>query len=379
MKIALVIDNFSPTKGGGEGYAAHFAQLLMEHGHEVHIFTRSGGNVIPPLILHSVPSIRGSELVQVLSFGYYSRKMLQRASFDIIQGFGKSSWYMDVFRPGGGVHRAYLQQNFLSMDNRYYRNYRRLLRAISLKDLIFGTIERYQYEQWGIKRIIINSELAKGHIERFYQYPSDQIRVIFNGVDLKKFQPKNDKRKAISRDNDLILLFVAHNFRLKGLACLINALGALIKAEPRLKVKLIIAGRGKRYPYLKQAQQLGCADKLVFLGQVEEMALWYQSADILIHPTFYDPNANVCWEAAACGLPIITTHFNGFSELMANGLEDYILPDPRDTIKLKDIILSLSSPAQRIEVGEKVRTLVEKYPLERNYQEIIQVYQEIAG
>jgi len=379
MKIALVIDNFSPAKGGGEGYAAHFARELAQHGHEVHIFTYAWDTSLTPLPLtfHRVPTFKGLELFRVLSFGYYCQKMLREHSFDIIQGFGKSCWRMDVYRPGGGVHRAYLQQNLLSLENPYYRYYRRILRAASLKDLVFLAIERYQYRQESIKRIIVNSGLVKSHVEGFYRCPAERIRVVFNGVDLERFHPIPKQRPEVAQRKEVVLLFVANNFRLKGLPCLIKALGTLAKARPTLNFKLLIAGRGKKELYLKQARRAGCVDKMLFLGQVEDMPQLYHSADILIHPTFYDPSANVCWEAAASGLPIITTIYNGFSELMADGLEDYILPDPRDINRFKDTICSLLEPAVRKVVSEKVRALAEKYPFEYNYQKVIQIYQEV--
>lgn len=379
MKIALVIDNFSPVKGGGESYAVHFAKELVQHGHEVHIFTRFWDTPFSPRLLafHRVPTFKGSELFRVLSFGYYCQRLLKEHSFDIIQGFGKGCWHMDVYRPGGGVHRAYLQQNLLSMEKPYYRFYQRLLRATSLKDLVLLAIEKYQYKQGGIKRIIVNSQLVKGHIAEFYQYPAERTRVIYNGVDSERFHPIYKKQPGGDRSKELILLFVANNFRLKGLSCLIKALGALAKAEPGLKFKALIAGRGKKHIYLQQARNAGCIDKMVFLGAVEDMPQLYHSADIVIHPTFYDPNANVCWETAASGLPIVTTRYNGFSELMADGLEDYILSDPRDTIRFKDIIWKLLAPEIREEVGEKLRALAEKYPFEYNYQKVIQIYQEV--
>jgi len=380
MKIALVIDNFSPVKGGGETYAWNLARLLSSHGHQVHVYTSTVPRHPLPvnITIHQVPTIGRSELLRVLSFGYNSRRLLRNNRFDIIQGFGKSCWYMDVFRPGGGIHRAYLQQNLLSLETPFYRLYRQLLRKTSLKDWIFLAIERFQYEGAGLKQVITNSHLTKGDLLRFYPYPANHIGVIYNGVDPTRFYPgRGERRKGGERS--LSLLFVAHNFRLKGLSCLIKALSAVMTAEPRINLRLFIAGRGRQTPYIRYAQQLGCADRLVFLGPVADMPSCYRAADILVHPTFYDPSANVCWEAAASGLPVITTNFNGFSELMGEGLEEYVLPDPRDTDRLRDAILKLLEEDRRREIGERLRTIVGQYTLERNYQEVMEVYRQVLA
>ena len=42
---------------------------------------------------------------------------------------------------------------------------------------------------------------------------------------------------------------------------------------------------------------------------------YYAAADLYVHPTFYDPCSLVVLEAAACGLPIITSRYNGAAEL----------------------------------------------------------------
>lgn len=136
MKVALTIDSFSPSHGGGEGYAVNLAQYLVRWGHEVHIFARSGESGELPISFHRVPVWKGSELVRVLSFALNCQRQLRGQGFDIVQGFGKT-WTMNVFRPGGGVHRAWFQQNLRSMEGLAYRAYKRGERLLTLKDLVF--------------------------------------------------------------------------------------------------------------------------------------------------------------------------------------------------------------------------------------------------
>ena len=48
-----------------------------------------------------------------------------------------------------------------------------------------------------------------------------------------------------------------------------------------------------------------------FLGHRADPKDAYFAADFLVHPTFYDPCSLVALEALACGLPVITTRYNG--------------------------------------------------------------------
>ena len=64
------------------------------------------------------------------------------------------------------------------------------------------------------------------------------------------------------------------------------------------------------------AARLGLANRATFLGTVSDLTPYYAAADAYVHPTFYDPCSLVLLEAAASGLPIVTTRrCNGATEL----------------------------------------------------------------
>ena len=46
---------------------------------------------------------------------------------------------------------------------------------------------------------------------------------------------------------------------------------------------------------------------------------------MLIYPSLGEPFGNVCLEAAACGLPVITTKQNGSCEVVVNGKNGYLV------------------------------------------------------
>ena len=57
----------------------------------------------------------------------------------------------------------------------------------------------------------------------------------------------------------------------------------------------------------------------------------YFAADLLVHPTFYDPCSLVVQEALACGLPVITSRHNGDAELLDPPHEGLVIDDPHDS------------------------------------------------
>src|SRR4029078_981882 len=79
--------------------------------------------------------------------------------------------------------------------------------------------------------VIAISQYVAEQLQRHYDFPVERIRLIFNGVDpdTTPDSERSDHRRKIRRqfglaDDDVIALCVAHNFKLKGVAALIEAL-----------------------------------------------------------------------------------------------------------------------------------------------------------
>ncbi len=90
--------------------------------------------------------------------------------------------------------------------------------------------------------------MVKEDILHWYAIPEEKITVIYNGVDLKRFSPENRQyrdsiRKRHGLGEEKVILFVSNNFRMKGLAHLMEAL-ALLKKEGGASVETL--GLGKR-------------------------------------------------------------------------------------------------------------------------------------
>lgn len=382
MKIALSIENFSASKGGGEGYANNLALQLIKNGHEVHVFSNSFGGQSGHIIPHKVPIIRFPKALRILSFAINSERILSQNDFDLIIGFGGTS-PIDVYRPGGGTEMGWFLQNLNSIDNKLVRFLNKMIRRISPTNLAGFYVDHKIYKNNKLRFVIANSHMVKKDITKYYNFPADKIKVIYNGVDLNRFNPanKNIFRKEIRRtygidDRAVMLLFIANNFRLKGLYPLIKAI-AILKTKVREPFRLIVAGRGKRQKFIRLIRKVGCEENIIFTGQIKEIERLYAGADIFVHPTFYDPFANVCLEALASGIPVITTRHNGAGELITEGVEGFVVNDPTEIDTLAERIAFFFDETERIKAGENARLLSEQFPWERNYSEIFKAIAEI--
>jgi UDP-glucose:(heptosyl)LPS alpha-1,3-glucosyltransferase len=99
---------------------------------------------------------------------------------------------------------------------------------------------------------------------------------------------------------------------------------------------------------------------------------------VYVQPTFYDPCSLVVLEALASGLPVITSRFNGASELMTAGREGDLLDDPGDDAELASRLRPLLCGEVRKRMGQAARALALDHTLERNCEEVVSVYQQLA-
>jgi glycosyltransferase involved in cell wall biosynthesis len=113
------------------------------------------------------------------------------------------------------------------------------------------------------------------------------------------------------------LLFLSRLHQKKGLELLFDAL-----AQVTFEWSLNIAGEGET-AYVKQlkkqAQQLKIADKITWLGWVnaDKRAVIFETADLLVLPSYNENFANVIIESLALGTPVLVSKYVGLSDYVA--------------------------------------------------------------
>ena len=106
---------------------------------------------------------------------------------------------------------------------------------------------------------------------------------------------------------------------------------------------------------------------------------FYAAADAFVLPTFYDPCSLSVAEAAASGLPSVTTRFNGAAELLTDGIDGYVVADPADDAVLAERLRKLMDADTRRHMGEAARELALTRSLDRNCDELVAIYHEILA
>ena len=386
MRIALVIPQFDPARGGAEQWTWQYARCLLSQGHEVHVvasrFAAIEGS--PKIVPHAVADVRFP-----CAWADAAAEVLRRVRADVVHDMG-SGWCCDVFQPHGGSRTASFEQNLLLLP-KWLRPMKRLAATALPRYREFRRLAERQYAHDG-RRVIALSRMVAGHLRQYHNVPPDRMRLVYNGVDVDRFSPeacsphRQPTRRRLGLRNETLLLIVAHNFRLKGVATLLQAVSRLHKSaqggdacRSRSERALHLAVVGGKSPrsYQRLAHRLGIGGQVTFVGPQADVMPYYAAADLYVHPTFYDPCSLVVLEAMACGLPVVTSSFNGASELICGGSEGYVVDDPSDHRELAERIEPLLDAATRARKAINARRKAEAHSWERNCREMFAVYEEL--
>lgn len=376
MKIALINKVISQRGGGGERYAVDLARYLLSFDCQIHAYGQILENLPPEVHRHIVSAPTKPGFRKIRGFIQKVRSALAGQHYDVI--YSLTQFYpTDLYFMGGGMHEHWMH---IREPNPLIRHLRYL---INPTHLVQREIEQQLCHVENCRAIIANSNMVKRHAMHYGKIPANRIHVIHNGIDRDIFnsevrqQYRSTTRQALNLSNDQIaILFIAHNWQRKGLATLLQALGTLIPQAPRYQ--LLVVGRGRAASFSKIIAQHQLDSHVQFIGPVDAPQLYYAAADLMVLPTMYDPCAGVTLEAMACGLPVITTESNGASELMDDQC-GYILENYADSKTLSQYLLYLADDQRRLKMGRHAATIMERHSFQNVAQKVYQIMQKIAA
>lgn len=294
MRVAIVGADAGPERGGAERYRRALEGRLLARGHEV-----------------------GSPAGRTLAFVP-------------VPG-------CDFYQPHHGVYAASVPAHYEAMPwgIRHVRRWNPVRRAH------FARLRALEAATIASATVLALSPRVVADLGRFY--PEARPLLLRPGVDLGRFRPGGG--------GGAFLLFVATNWRLKGLRTAVRALDHL----PGMR--LLVAGRGRRVPH----------PRALYRGFVDDLPALYREAAVLVHPTFYDTAATVVLEALASGVPAVTTARDGNADLAVEG-GGAAIGDPRDARALARAVeeaLARRSP-------ERARAVAERFPEEAMLDRVVE-------
>ncbi len=311
MRLAIVVDDFTAARGGAERYLFELSARLVARGHPVRVYCMRHGEPPPGVTCVTIAAGGIRRIARERRFAAIACAMARADGCAPLLGI-RHAPQVDVYQPHGGGWGASAAARRASDRWGWRRTLRAFVQRFSARHRYFLAVERELLERRDLLTIAV-SERVRADLSAIVPAARDRIVVVPPAIDVARLAALAAQRDACS-DRGAVprgarLLFVAHDFELKGLR---SGLAAFARSEAhRRGARLVVAGRGHVAPMQAVARRLGIAAQVDFAGAATSIDPWLARADLLLHPTWFDPCALVCLEALAAGVPVVTTACNG--------------------------------------------------------------------
>jgi len=344
LRIAFLIDRWSPGRGGAERALATFAAWLETRGHEVLALGLEG-----PAPGESAPGL----FVPVTTHGWTRGKRERRLAEALLStaaGMGcdvtigtRHLPRVDFYWPHGGAHAATL---------------RALGKRVRGRHRAFLELERKALADGGARRVVCVSELVRQEILDFYPTSARRLRLIPNGVDLERFRPaaREASRAALLAltgwpAEDPILTFTGRNAKLKGLERLFQALGTLAGRPWRL----LVAGPEDARRWGRRARKAGLDPERLHIAAQLDPLMIAAGGDLAILPSRRDTCGLVVLEALAAGTPVLISEAVGAKEVLRDPLQGSVFGKK---VKPRELAALIEAQLLRNRVQEPDRAVI---------------------
>ena len=206
-----------------------------------------------------------------------------------------------------------------------------------------------------------------------FKVPKNKVKVLYNGIDFIKFNPK--EKVYFSNQRSLELLHVgSYNLR-KGQHLIIEACKKL--KDENIKFHLTLIGEGiQRQTLVDLINKYELEDYVDLLGVIDHKNLpnYMEKADVLVFPSLTEGLPNAVLEAMSMKLAVILTNVDGNLELAQN--IGSILVDINNPQQLFEAILHYYNNPREIEIGGEINRnfIVNTFSWDKHAKELYHFY-----
>jgi len=303
---------FNSTKawGGGEKWHYDISVSLHRKGYSTLVITNKKSVLYSRIILtgQKVYNIKISNLSFLNPYKLLLlRKVFIKENIDIIiLNLSADLKVAGIAAKFAGIPRIiYRRGSAISIKNRW------------LNRIIFKNI---------VTDVIANSEETKRTVlqNNPSMFPLEKIKVIYNGIDVNNYDLSTKKKLYKKNDNEIILGNMGRLVYQKGQRYLIDIASEL--KMNNLQFKVLIGGDGPlKQELVSYAEKHEVADRIVFLGFIDNVAEFMNSIDIFLLTSLWEGFGYVIVEAMICKKPVIAFNCSSNPELIEDSRTGFLV------------------------------------------------------
>ncbi len=382
LRIALFTSLYAPFLTGVSVAVHQRVRWLLQQGHEVFLihpeindqYPKQVGNrpmagldelqVFPNFSSYAFPTkplIFYKSLPQPLSYRHWSdTKLLEKYQPDIIvveeapQLRGFYSLYLQGYgRPVGVQYAKKTGTPIISIFHtdivayiRYYLGnlFFKLVRPI-LPLIVKQFSEAYSLNLFSSREQLAKYQSLKSQRSEYLPY---------QGIDCKKFHPRNICYNPIPDDHRPTLLFVGRITAEKNVTQLLDAFPLIAAKIP--DVHLVIVGSDPQDVEVRErAQQFKSGVTIWGESHGTELLGWFARADIFVNPSVTENFCTTTNEALASGTPVVAALAPSTSEQVCPGYNGFLAAPNNPTDFAQKVIAILENPDLKAKMSQQAR------------------------
>jgi UDP-glucose:(heptosyl)LPS alpha-1,3-glucosyltransferase len=360
LKIAIIARDYH-SRGGLERVSQFYARHLRDRGHEVHVWYGNGtiSELDQGLRFHRVNTGLKSGWLYCAIFAALVSFRIKAALYDSVILIGAAGVCRGSTIVANSVHREWFLHSLAQLP---VFSLKRVLKTFNPLHYVIIAIEYLQYRTGRYRSIIAVSEPIKRELTKHYGIPPSKISLLPNGTNCR---PRDtDLREAVRGQLDVggdqfLLCMLVNELERKGVRQAMAAVAALREYPLRLLVVTKVDLR----QVIKLAQQFGILDRVIARAATPDAQGYLFASDLYILPTQYEAWNLSIMEAAAAGLPVITTKLDQADRIVTDGESGYLLMDPLDVDEVTAAVSKwiAVTPEEKLRMSAKSQESVRPY------------------
>jgi len=320
MKIAIVC---YPTFGGSGVVATELGIALANRGHEIHFVTYK--QPVRLELLNANIHFHEVHVPEYELFHYQPYELaLSSKLVDTVKMYGIEVLHVHYAIPH--AYAGYMAKQMLAKEGIY----------IPMITTLHGTditlVGKHPFYKPAVTFSInesdvvtaVSDSLKKDTLELFDI--KNEIEVIPNFIDTKKYAHDytDCQRSLMAQDHERIVTHISNFRKVKRVA---DVVAIFHKIQERIPAKLVMVGEGpEREKAEIQCEALGIADRVMFLGNSNEIDRILCFSDLFLLPSESESFGLAALEAMVNEVPVISSNTGGIPEVNIHGQTGFLSP-----------------------------------------------------
>lgn len=235
---------------------------------------------------------------------------------------------------------------------------------------------RHKISRWSMRQADMIVSNSKAGLQAYGLDKNRQARVIYNGLDLKRFEAIVPR--AISWPQ---ICMVANFSHYKDHSTVLQAMEIIVKTLPNTQLTLVGQDRGKLNESRQLVEQLGLTEAVKFVTNTIHPEPYIADSDVcVLASTQNESLSNAILEYMALGKPVVATACMGNAELIQEGKTGFLVPKGSVKILSEKIIYILQTPTKAEAIGQAgCQRVVNEFVLSKMVGNYEQLYFELLA